>query len=51
MDMPGAFQEAETPAPSLLPRYRTDVPDGERVAQEQGSRYVLRSWSGSGIGH
>ena len=40
MDMPGAFKEDETPAPSLLPRYQTDIRDDERNVRRGDSRYA-----------
>ena len=40
MDMPGAFKEAEDSAPSLLPRYRTDIRDDERDVLRENTRYV-----------
>ena len=44
IDMPGAFREVETPAPSLLPTYRTDL--NERNVQREDSRYASGSWFG-----
>ena len=38
--MPRAFKEAETPAPSLLPRYQNDIRDDERRVQRGNSRYA-----------
>ena len=38
--MPGAFQEAEIPAPSLLPRYQSDIRDDERNVQREDFRYA-----------
>ena len=46
MDMPGAFKEAETPAPSLLPRYQTDIRDDERSVRREDSRYASSFWIG-----
>ena len=42
--MPGAFKEAEDPAPDLLPRYRTDTRDDERNVRREDSRYVSIRW-------
>ena len=46
-DMPGAFKEAEGPAPSLLPWYRTDIRDDVRDVRREDSRYASGHWFGS----